>query len=173
MVSRRRRIFLFAIVLLGFLFQTCLFPYLKLLGAQPDVVLVIVVVAAVLEGSAEGAYLGFFGGMLGDVVSMQPIGVGALVKAAVAFAVGILKENFLTYTVALPMAIVFLSSIVEPALTHGFLILLGGEALPHFQWGTVLLCAVYNMLLVFIVYPILRRFRFEEQGGAYIAPSPR
>jgi len=158
---------------LGFLLQICLFPYLRLFGAQPDVVLVIAVVAAVLEGSMEGAYLGFFGGMLGDMVSMQPIGVGALIKAGVAFVVGMLKENFLTYTIALPMTVVFLASIAEPALAHGFLVLLGEDLLPRFQWGTVLLCAVYNMLLVFIVYPILRRFRFEEQKGAYIVSEPK
>ncbi|MCJ7653588.1 MAG: rod shape-determining protein MreD [Actinobacteria bacterium] len=66
-MSRRRWIFLACTVLLAFILQIAVMPQFKLFGVQPDLILVVAVVVAVLEGPVEGAIVGFCGGMLEDI----------------------------------------------------------------------------------------------------------
>lgn len=166
-MSRKRQVFLAGTVLLAFLLQVAVMPQFKLLGAQPDLLLVVAVVVAIQEGPLAGAAVGFCGGMLQDLVSPLVMGVGALTKTAAAFLAGILKDLFVTYSILLPVLLVFLMSLLEPVMHQTALIILGQENLPPFQFSTVFASALYNVLAVFVVYPFIRRFSFPKQEESF------
>jgi rod shape-determining protein MreD len=172
-VSRRRQIFLACTVLLAFILQIAVMPQFKLFGVQPDLILVVAVVVAVLEGPVEGAIVGFCGGMLEDIVSPQVMGVGAFSKAVAAFLAGVLKEFFMTYSILLPVLLVFIVTILELSVNQLTLLMLGQEGLPPFNViGLVLPAALYNVLAVLVVYPVMRRFRFIQKEESLILAKP-
>jgi rod shape-determining protein MreD len=172
-VSRNRQIFLMVVVLFAFVLQLAVVPQFKLFGVQPDLILVVAVVVAVQEGPVAGAIVGFAGGMLQDITSPQVMGVSALTKTLAAFMAGMLKDFFMTYSILLPVLLVFLATIFEMTLHQGSLVVLGQEQLPPFKVGTIFAESLYNVIAVLIVYPFMRRFKFpqKEESVSLTRPS--
>ena len=166
-MSRNRQIFLFIVVMVAFVLQISVMPQFKLFGVQPDLILVVAIVVAVQDGPVEGAVVGFLGGMLQDIASPQVMGVSALTKTLAAFAAGMLKDFFMTYSILLPVLLVFLLSIAELLLHQGVLVVLGQEQLPPVRAGALFAISLYNVIAVLIVYPLLRRFQFPEKEEAF------
>lgn len=167
-MSRNRQIFLFLVVAVGFVLQISVMPQFKLFGVQPDLVLVVAIVVAVQEGPVPGAVVGFFGGILQDMASPQVMGVNALTKTMAGFMAGVLKEFFMTYSILLPVLLVFCLTLVELLLHQGVLLMLGQEDLPPLRGGPILAAALYNVMVVFVIYPLLRRFRFLEKDDSLV-----
>ena len=162
-MSRNREIFLFIVVVIAFILQLSVIPQFKLLGVQPDLILVVAIVVAVQDGPVEGAIIGFLGGMLQDIASPQVMGVSALSKALAAFLAGVLKDFFMTYSILLPVLLVFMLSFFELLLHQGVLVVLGQEQLPPVRAGALFAISLYNVIAVLVIYPLLRRFRFPEK----------
>lgn len=171
-MSRKRQILLGVLVLGAFILQLSVLPQFKLFGAQPNLILVIAVVVAVQDGPVPGAVVGFCGGLLMDMVSPQVMGVGAFSTAFAAFVAGLLKDFFMTYSILLPVILVFLASLLEPMVSRGTLAMLGQEPLPFFNVATLFAGAFYNVLWVFVLYPLLRRFRFTEREESLVLNRP-
>lgn len=166
-MSRNREIFIGLIVVLAFVLQFSVAPQFKLFGVQPDLILVVAIVVAVQDGPVAGAVVGFFGGMLQDIASPQVMGVSALTKALAAFVAGMLKDLFMTYTILLPVALVFFLSFFELLMHQGVLVVLGQEQLPPVRAGALFVVALYNVLAVLVIYPLLRRFRFPDKDESF------
>ncbi len=172
-MSRNRQIFLGVSVVLAFVLQLAVFPQFKLLGVQPDLILVVAVVVAVQEGPVPGAVVGFAGGMLQDIASPQVMGTSALTKTLAAFFAGMMKDFFMTYSILLPVILVFLATIFEMSMHQGVLVMLGQEPRPPFKVGTVFASSLYNVLAVLLVYPFMRRFKFPQKDESAIISKPR
>lgn len=171
-MSRRRQISIAGVVLSAFVLQIAVMPQFKILGVQPNLMLVVAVVVAVQEGPMEGAVVGFCGGLLVDLVSYQVLGVGAFTTAATAFMSGMMKDIFMTYSILLPIALVLIMSILEPSLRQATLLILGQEELPPFKVLTVIFpSALYNALAVLVVYPVMRRLSFPAKEESMILPK--
>ena len=159
-MNRYRQLLLTGAVLAAFLFQVAVTPRFKLFGVHPNLILVVAVVVAVQDGPLEGAVVGFAGGLLMDVASHQVMGVGALTFTLAAFLSGVLKEMFMTYSILLPVMLVFIASVFEISAHQAVLALLGVENLPPFRVAVLFAAAFYDVLAVFVIYPLMRRFRF-------------
>jgi rod shape-determining protein MreD len=166
-VSRNREIFIGMIVVLAFVLQLSVMPQFKLFGVQPDLILVVAIVVAVQDGPVAGAVVGFLGGMLQDIASPQVMGVSALTKALAAFLAGMLKDLFMTYTILLPIVLVFSLSFFELLMHQGVLVVLGQEQLPPVRAGALFVVALYNVMAVLVLYPLLRRFRFPDKEESF------
>ena len=171
-MSRKRQLLIAATVLLAFILQLAVIPQFRLMGVTPDLILVIAVVVAVQDGPIEGALVGFFGGLLQDIASPQVMGVGAFSKALAAFLAGILKDFFMTYSILLPVLLVFFMSLLEQSLHQASLAVLGQEQLPPFRMWSVLASSLYNVLAVFVFYPVLRRLRFLDKEESMLLTKP-
>lgn len=171
-MSRKRQLLVAGAVLLAFILQLAVLPQFKLLGATPDLILVIAVVVAVQDGPIEGALVGFFGGLLQDLVSPHVMGVGAFSKALAAFLAGILKDFFMTYSILLPVLLVFMMSLFGQSLHQATLAMLGQEQLPPFRAGTVLASSLYDVLAVFVIYPVMKRLRFPDREDSVPLTRP-
>jgi rod shape-determining protein MreD len=171
-VSRNRQIFIGVTVVLAFVLQIAVFPQFKLLGVQPDLILVVAVVVAVQEGPVPGAIVGFAGGMLQDIASPQVMGTSALTKTLAAFMAGMMKDVFMTYSILLPVLLVFLATIFEMSMQQGVLVMLGLEPLPPFRISTIFATSLYNVLAVLVVYPFMRRFKFPQKEESAVMTRP-
>ncbi len=83
-----------ALVVVALLFQSTVVPYLQIGRWKPDLLLVVVVFISIQRGPIWGTTAGFVVGLLGDLLSAQLIGSGALVKSVAGFLAARLSPLF-------------------------------------------------------------------------------
>lgn len=140
------------------LLQTTLFAEATLFGVAPDVILVVVISLALLEGPALGAISGFGAGFLRDLLLEAPKGMTGLAYLVVGYVVGSIRPYVQSTSVILPLGGVFAGSLAGAGLYIVISMLLGRPADPlDRSVSIVILTAIYNTLLVPFVYPIVRK----------------
>ena len=91
---RGQRLLLGAVtVLTALLLQLTVVTRLPLPGAAPDLVLVLVLAYALVEGPQSGMVTGFAAGLLVDAVADHELGRLALAYAVAGYAVGLLEDD--------------------------------------------------------------------------------
>ena len=80
-------------VLTALLVQTTVIARLPLPGSVPDLLLVLVLAYALVEGPLSGLVTGFLAGLCADLVADHQLGRLALAYAVVGYAVGLLEED--------------------------------------------------------------------------------
>lgn len=146
-------IFGFFLLLIAFLVQITLGSFLSIKGVQPDFILIVVALSAFIEGPINGAVSGFFGGLMLDLVSIRNLGLGALCKTLVGYFAGLVERTILAENIILPMFAIFLATLVDRLIFTGVSFLLG-SAYPFREvfWSQVIPTAIYNSLLVPLIY---------------------
>lgn len=150
---------LFALTLLtAVLLQTTVFAKLRILDVSPDLLLVVVISFALLEGPTIGSVVGFAGGFMRDLLLDAPTGLTGLSYLLVGYMVGIARPYISSSTIFVPLAGIFAGTMVATGLYEIFQALLGERTPPPSRAvQVVVLTALYNTLLVPFIYPLLRR----------------
>lgn len=155
-----RRFAVFSLVLLtAVLLQTTFFArYVTLFGITPDLILVVVISFAILEGPTVGATSGFGGGLLRDLLVAAPKGLTGLAYLIVGYGVGIVRPYVQSTSVVVPVLGIFAGSLAGSFLYVVLTVLLGEPIhSPARVAQVVFLTAAYNTLLVPFVYPVVRK----------------
>ena len=154
----RRVVVWIAVVITSLLLQSTVFAQIQLGGAKPDLIYLITVVLAYLEGPSSGALAGFAGGMAEDFLLNQPKGITALTLTLVGYSIGMARQYIVSPSPLLP---VFL---VGGATAGGFLFFGLVRFLLNQPVGgfgellrVALLAAAYNAVLTPILFPVVRR----------------
>jgi len=152
----KRTLLLFLLTITGLAFETSVFGRATLVGAKPELLLLIVVAVGMSEGPAFGATAGFVMGLSTDLVLQLPAGVSALTFTIIGYVVGRARAQVQSPGAWLPMAMVSLATFLGELFYAGFNRVLG----EHFGALSVLraavLAAAYNCLLTPFVFPIVR-----------------
>jgi rod shape-determining protein MreD len=154
----RRALLWAAVVVTALLLQSTLFSTVTLRGAKPDLIVLITVVLAYLEGPSSGALAGFVGGMAEDFLLNQPKGITALTLTLVGYGVGMLRQYVTTPSPILPVALVGCSTVVA-TLFYGLVAFLLGQLDVGFLYlvRVAVLSGLYNAVLTPILFPVVRR----------------
>jgi rod shape-determining protein MreD len=154
----RRIISWTAVVLTALVLQTTVFAQIKLGGAKPELVYLVTVVLAFLEGPAAGAVAGFAGGMAQDFLLNLPKGITALTLTLVGYAVGMIRQYVVTPSPLLPVFVVG-GSTVGGIFFYGLVAFLLGQLTVGASYLTrvALLSGLYNALVTPLVFPVVRR----------------
>jgi len=84
------RTFYFLALVLGFiLLQSTVLNFIAINGIKPDLVLVLIILNGFLRGTREGAFLGFVGGVMQDLVSGGYFGMYALTNITAGYLGGL------------------------------------------------------------------------------------
>src|SRR5581483_6756480 len=105
-VSVRRSLSLAAVILTALLLQTTVFGDVKLLGARPELMYLITIVFAMIDGPGSGAVAGFAGGMAQDFLMNEPKGITALTLTLLGYVVGLARQYIVSPTPVLPVVLV-------------------------------------------------------------------
>lgn len=148
-----------ALLIVTLALQSTLLAQATMLGVIPQVVLVVVVCLAYLDGERVGVVTGFFAGLLQDFVQFPAvIGLTALVYTLVGYGVGVLRQYAPAESVWTPVLTVTLASAVAQ-LSYAALAIILGE--PWVSLGYTArvagLVVLYNTLLTPFVFPLVRR----------------
>jgi rod shape-determining protein MreD len=147
------------LVVLALALQTTFLARLTLLGVIPQLVLVVVVILAYLDGERVGVSAGFAGGMLLDLqLPGTVVGLTALIYTLVGFGVGNLRQFAPQESVWTPVLAVALAS-ATAEIGYALLSVMVGQtwiSVPA-TLQVVGLVVLYNTLLTPFVFPALRR----------------
>ncbi|HEY7178796.1 MAG TPA: rod shape-determining protein MreD [Gaiella sp.] len=136
----------------------------RVLGAEPDLLLVVVVVVALAAGSITGAVAGFAGGLLVDVMTLDTLGTTSIVLTVAGYWAGRYGETTgRGRPYAAPLAAFAITLLATPAgvALH---FLLGQPVSARAAFATLIPTAIVNALLAFGLHPLVRR---------YLSPSDR
>ncbi|GAC1363844.1 MAG: hypothetical protein NVSMB32_05790 [Actinomycetota bacterium] len=161
----RRSVGIPLIILTALIIQTTVLPHLALFHVMPDLLLVVTICVALVQGPSAGAAGGFAGGLLRDFQLNSPTGISALSYLCVGYAVGAIRPFVQSSSVSVPLIGVFAGSMVGTMFYMGLSRLLGVPAEPLSRLSqVVLLTALYNTLLVPFAYPLVRHFAQSPYG---------
>ena len=93
MVGRNGRVLL--LVLAAILLQGPVFDRMQVARAHPDLFLLLPVIAGLVAGPGEGAWVGFIAGLAADVPLPTAFGLSALVFTLTGFAVGSIVQTLI------------------------------------------------------------------------------
>jgi rod shape-determining protein MreD len=154
----RRVLLLAAVILSALLLQTTIFAEINLLGAKPELMYLITIAFAMLEGPASGAITGFVGGMAQDFLLDAPKGITALTLTLLGYAVGMARQYIVSPSPVLPAVLVALGTFAG-VLFYGVVSFLLGQLDSTWLYllRVAVLSAIYNAVLTPLVFPIMRR----------------
>jgi rod shape-determining protein MreD len=156
----RRVLWFTAIIITAVLLQSTVFEQIRLVGVKPELMYLVTILIAVMEGPQEGALVGFAGGMAQDFfVLNSPKGITALTLTLLGYAVGMIRQYIVSPSPLLPTTLVAVGTALGTAFYQIVRLLLGqlpGEPLGY-GIKVSLLTAVYGAILTPILFPLLRR----------------
>ena len=154
----RRVLVTIVVIVTALLLQSTLFWDLKLLGVRPELMYLITIVIAILEGPNEGAVTGFVAGLAQDFLLNQPKGITALTLTLVGYAAGLARQYIVSPSPLMPTILVGVGTAAGIAFYQVVAFLLGQlQETFTFAVRVTLLTALYGAILTPIVYPLLRR----------------
>ncbi len=140
------------------LVQTTILPMLIPGPVRPDLMLMLVVGWGVVHGSGQATLWGFGGGLMLDLVSGTPFGLHALSLGAIGFLADALQTNFFRSNVFIPIATIFIATLMVYIGQAAALQALGATVpWPVYIFNIVLPTAILNTVLMPLMYWILRR----------------
>lgn len=143
----------------AFVLQVMFAPHMAIFGVVPNLLLLVVVTLAFVEGPSAGAIGGFAAGLLLDLLGTAPIGAWALVLSITGYTTGMLQENLFAEGWLAPVTVAAIAGLVADTI---YLIVLAVIGAGYEFWASlaqvVLPRAVYNTVLVLLAYPWLARF---------------
>jgi rod shape-determining protein MreD len=157
-----RRLLLGAVgVVTALLLQTTVLGRLPLPGGVPDLLLVLVVAFALVEGPLAGTVTGFVAGLLADLGSDHEIGRTALVYTLVGYCAGLAYDDR-PRSVLLPFAVVAAAAVGAVSVYALEGLLLGDPRITAAAfWRSLVGTTAYSVLLTPLVVPavgaLLRR----------------
>jgi len=142
----------------------------RVLGAEPDLLLVTVVVVALVAGSITGAVAGFAGGLLVDVMTLDTLGTTSIVLTVAGYWAGRYGETTgRGRPYAAPLSAFAITLLATPA-NVALHLLLGQPVSARAAFATLIPTAIVNGLLAFGLHPLLRRYLARADR---LPPRPR
>jgi rod shape-determining protein MreD len=154
----RRTLTLALVIITAIVLQTTVFADVRLLGAKPELLYLVTIVIALLEGTASGAVTGFACGMAQDFLLNQPKGITALTLTLLGYSVGVTSQYIVTQSALVPVVMVAIGTFAGVVFNRVVALLLGqAEASAYFVVRIAFLSALYNAILTPIFFPLIRR----------------
>lgn len=144
--------------------QIAIAPQISIFGVVPNLIFLVVVTLALVEGPVAGSVAGFAGGLLFDLLGTSVVGPYALVFAIVGYLAGLMEANMFAEGWLLPVSVVFIAGL-GAELAYGAIMAVLDAGVP---FGTVFLKlmlpgAVYNTALAVLLYPVLARVLRQDR----------
>jgi rod shape-determining protein MreD len=154
----RRTLSFAAVVVTALLLQSTVFSQIELAGAKPELIYLVTIVVAMLEGPAAGAVAGFAGGMAQDFLLNQPKGITALTLTLLGYVVGLARHYVTSTSPLVPVVLVAVATFAG-VLFYGLVAFLLGQldASAIYLLRVSVLSALYNAILTPLFHPIIRR----------------
>ena len=145
----------FILIILCYILQVSVFSFFKLAGIVPNIMLILVVSFALMRGQTEGMLIGFFSGMLIDIMAGDAIGFYALIFLFVGYTNGLLAKIFYANNILLPLGMIFINSVAYNFIVYICQFLLRNRTdLGFYLMHVMLPEVVYTFLIAIFLYNV-------------------
>ncbi len=149
----KRVITLGILIILCFVIQTSLFPFIEIGGISPNLLLILTVSFGLMRGRKEGMYVGFFCGLLYDIYFGYVIGPYMLLFMVIGYCNGFLHKLYLAEDVLLPIFIMLIDDLVFGFSTYIIFFLLRNRLNFSTYFTQIILPEmIYTALLTLIIF---------------------
>ncbi len=165
-MSGSRWLFVVTSLITAILLQTTVVARLSFLGAKPDLVLVLVVCLALIDGPGVGMVAGFGAGLLSDLLSDHVVGLLALVLCVTGYTAGIVRSFLDRLATTTPMLFVGVATAGATILYAGLSALLGDVRVGTGPVArSVTLTALYDVALTPFVFSAVNALTRRTEPG--------
>jgi rod shape-determining protein MreD len=154
----RRVLAIVVVIVTALLLQSTVFAQLRLLGVRPELLFLVTILVAFIEGPSEGAIVGFVSGLAQDMLLNEPKGILALTLTLLGYTIGMLRQFIVSPSPLLPTILVGAGTMGGVAFYVAVSFLLGNFNQPATTAVRVaVLAGAYNAVLTPLLFPLLRR----------------
>lgn len=152
----RRKLSVFAIIVICFLLQSTLFQSLAIASISPNLMVVVASTFGFMRGRKEGMWIGFFSGLLLDIFFGTVIGFYALIYMYIGYINGFFRKIFFPEDIKLPMILIAASDLACSMLVYLFLFFMRGKFnLGYYLLHIIIPELVYTIMVTVVLYFII------------------
>lgn len=141
------------IIAVNLIFQSTLLQYFKIYGVLPNTGLILVISFAIYNGKNKGALIGFFVGLLQDIMFGRIIGLNACVYMITGYLVGIINRKVFKENLLIPFTLTALATVFYEIINLLLIYLLGYRIeLFNFFKKMIVTEVLYNSIFSVIIY---------------------
>jgi rod shape-determining protein MreD len=161
-VTARAVVRLVFVVFVALMVQSTLLVSIRFRGVHPDMVWLLPITAALLDGPETGAIVGFWAGLAFDLILPTPFGLSALVGCLLGFAVGQATAAVDSRAVWLKPVAALIGAVGADMLFAVLGAILGQEQMVKVNFPA--LVAVVGVSSLILVLPVNRMMRWSLTG---------
>lgn len=152
----KRAIIYFLEIIICFVIQSSLYQFVSLARVMPNLLLILVVSNAYMRGRMTGMVIGFFSGLLIDILFGNVIGLYAMLLLLIGYLVGLANKIYSRDDFTLPLIFIALSNFVYQFLYYIFEFLLRGKLDFFYYFRSLILPEIiYTVAAATIIYKLL------------------
>ena len=158
------------VLLTAIVVQAAVVSRLGMFGAHADILVLVPIAVALVDGPERGAMAGFVAGLAVDLLSTTPFGLTALAYSVVGFVVGTFQHGVLRNSVVLPVASAVLGAALGVMVWALTATVVGEEGL--LDGELLVVTAVVSVWAGILVMPAVRIARWVD-GAPQVDPGHR
>lgn len=144
------------IIIVCYLLETTVFQKIALASIVPNLLIVVTSAFGFMRGKKEGMIIGFFCGLLKDVMTGQLLGLYALIFMLIGYGNGFFRRIFYGDDVKLPIILIATSDFLYGIIIYVVMFMLKSDFNFSYYFQHIIMSElVYTVLVSFGVYYIL------------------
>lgn len=164
----KRAIIYFLEIIICFVLQSSLYQFVSLARVMPNLLLILVVSNAYMRGRMTGMVLGFFSGLLIDILFGNVIGLYAMLMLLIGYLVGFAHKIYSRDDFTLPLIFIALADLAYQISYYVLEFLLRGK-LDFMYYFRILILpeVIYTLAVATIVYKLLHMINHALERGDF------
>ena len=171
-MKKIKRILICAVLItVCFLLETTVFQKLAFASIIPNLLIIVTSSFGFMRGQKEGMIIGFFCGLLIDILGGNLLGFYALIYMLIGYGNGFFQRVFYDEDIKLPLALIAGSELLYGMVIYVLLFMLKSDFhFLHYLRHVIMPELVYTILVTLVLYQIIlqinRKLEAEEQRSA-------
>lgn len=120
-----RLIIISLIIILNLILQSTVFQWFEIYGVVPNTALILVISFSIYLGKNKGATLGFFVGLLQDIILGRIIGLNAFMFMIIGYVVGLMDQKIFKENLLIPFILTAVGTLFYETINLLLIFLLG------------------------------------------------
>lgn len=167
----KRKLITAIIIVICCLLQCTVFDKLSFASVKPNLLIVLTSSYGFMKGKKGGMAVGFFSGLLVDVLWGNTIGFYMLIYTVIGYLNGFFERLFYDEDIKLPLMLIAVSELIYGLVVYVCSFLLQGDfAFTYYLTHLIIPELVYTILVTLVLYQIIlyinRKLAEEEQRSA-------
>lgn len=169
--SMKKFLFCFFSVIIAYVMQVTLFSFWEIGGIRPNLMIMLTCIVGFTMGAKPGLLVGFFSGLLVDLMAGGSVGFSALVFMYIGSVNGFFYKDYVKEELFLPLALVVGGTFIYEFFYYVFHFMLQNKLRLSFYLARIILPEViYTMVVTLVmyifIYYIIRKVQQKKRRRA-------